>query len=1153
LLRQNTDITATLQLIERINEREMDQTRTLDADGEVESLLRRLLATAPQRTQPGIAWELATMLRSQDRPHDAQIVLDGTFPPIRLPTAEIAAPPLPAPEPIDPRYTITGSMSETFAAAISAQNQARPIEEQRDLWLAALATGERPGLALPAALAALVRSGQNVAAIEAYMNVAEAAYPSGSAAWNLACALAGVGDYELAVSWFTYSFEVGATDLSDGRRQLRDAIFARVGVAPPRTAPDLQVPTSGTLTEAQFLEATKQLAEEFKTKAIDVETARVRLAQLTDRARPSEPTRLQSARLMLEFGQSAEAFDRLATMMRAGVSDLQSGSRLLTLAACATDREPEAAEILERHADVHYVCLDIARLCNQLRQLEHAIQWAQRAVDIKPSYLESAHYLEILQQTGAGPEIRGQSNADASVVFAGLRADGSVELIVSVVTDDAIQDAEIVTDQKTFWIGDIGADTSCVIPVTSDSNSAIKKLTFAWVSEGRAAEQDVEIPDPVTPGPITLPFDPTQPANSRLFVGRESEIEWLTSHYRSHTQVLFISGPRQVGKTSIVRQLRLKSRLDTGLPLVVIMEGDVYQKEHSFLTQVSDAIMVELNKSSLECPPAPSIDRVADFNLWMIKSVRPLIGDRVLLIALDEVQRVLDACTEEGSGDSRESIAGNIRTLSSDTDLRVRFLLLGSCTYSSVRDRLEHTTLAAEILERQIGFLDRRDTRELVTRGFEQADGGATYVAESAHEAFWELTAGYPNHVHLLGQRVGVLLNNSHQRSVDWEIVEAAAERLVQDGTRAVDHFVGREAKSSSQEHVLVKLAEYFGNNEGIDAAPSLFELTREIGTEHQDGIVRLVRLGLLREEPDGTVHVANGLVKSWLVRNAYLLSTSRQLRASSVEYTPFKERGFEVNPGRPDGIGQRLVLKTQGAVYLARSLHLSGEPPRPITTAGQSLDSVGLFDQRLERWVVLTHAEGEALDYYLEGLDSENWELSDTRKVVQAVSDTMATLSRCRDDCRCNHGKWVHGNLTPARIITRAQRGVFIAELALGADDQQTELTQLERDIYRPPEQLQRWKDKKGFKESDDVFALGVILTVTLREDHQPPYPETSDGVSDTSATEDSEIWVPRKWRTGVDKNLLRVITSMCKADLTERSSLDVARSSLTKWIDQL
>ncbi|KRC65228.1 hypothetical protein ASE12_10910 [Aeromicrobium sp. Root236] len=1115
----------------------LDDTTATDVLTDVMRLLEEARRLASPRNALRFAWHMVKVLDRLGRQAESAALAREALPP--RPISKVGSPNslLPQIEPVLPVLTTPRNARDTLTAAISASTEdRRPGTSVADAWIIALDDGSP--IAASTALAWLILEGRSPEAIEAYQRHEDHLYLSASLTWNVAAALAQLGQYELAASWFTICTKISDRDPSVNQRRARDALFRHIGLIPPagRATNDLPIAT-GPLSEVEFGHGVRLLRDRVASGVMSHDEAYRHGHSLHARLINPRQARASWAVLLHETNRSAESFDVLKAMYEDGAW-IGTTVNLAVNIAISVGHEGEALDMVRALPQTHVTLFAQAKLHLALEDERTAKLLAEESLRLSPTYDEASHFLNAL--IGGRSPLREAPLPQCHVIYCGLTKAGATELLLSFEPRAPLHDLRCETATREIALGDLSRGSAgSRVAFLLEPEERSTQLTFTYVEDsGRTRQFVVPVPKPSSPVPAALPFDPTQPAPDQLFVGRAVDIEVIESHYKQRQQIIFLGGPRQVGKTSLVRRCCTRARERNQGLLFAIMEGDGYRGSSSFLEQLAETIDSEIIARGHDPSPdrASTIPGIPQFKQWFRGRVVPILDGADLVVAIDEVQVMLDCLAEPGGEDTLGGVAGLVRSMNADHDLPMKFLLLGSCTYASVRDRLAATNVAAELSEKLVGFLDYHETVELLARGF-RTTGTAFHVLPSAHDAFWALTAGYPNHVHLLARMVGDLMEERGERVIQAESVYQAGDALVRQDRVVVEHLLGRERERDYQQQVLMALAEFYGRDESEASAvvdPTELDLVERLGPEYADGVDRFLRLGLLRKSSHGTVSVANGLINRWLVENL----TRLELRVASAkkqgDIADLLEAGYTLN-GAPDSdaLGEFVPLHREKRYYRARRLTSSVDPANLTLTFEDEVSSpVGELVDVVGRWLILTHAHGRSLADNV-AYAATNWERRDTMRVVRSVRGAAAILA---EHVGC------HGNLDASRIIEGAS-GVFIADFVFGSSQQ---LTTFRPSPLRPPEQAERARLHQGFGSTDDVFALGAILHHTLDLNSGYPYKPGHDLCADTTqpASDFDQM--------GVDESLRRIVSAMYLPDPEERMEMATVRDTLTQWLNQ-
>ncbi|MCL8252196.1 hypothetical protein AERO_12450 [Aeromicrobium fastidiosum] len=1104
-----------------------------------------LLESAAQKAAPlyalRLTWRWAHALESMGREEEAASTRRHLPPrPHAAPLVDAQTPPLV--EPMLQRISGSKLASRALLEAIDTSDEQNP-GLVADKWVEALEGGA--AVAGAPAIGWLVRAQRYTEAVELYLQYDDVLYPSPSLLWNVAAALAGAGQHLQALTWFTICATVSESDPQESQRIQRDQLFRSFDVAPPprRVASDDLHLSEGPLTQSEFAHAVRGLRDRIGSGRLDPDAAYEIGLKLHRRIIDSSSAQGTWAVLLQDTGRSADSMQVLRQMHDSRQLTSAFGG-LLARVAMSTGDEREALAMLESIPNDHVTLMSKAKLHLSIGDERPARTLADRAVRLSPKYDEALLFVSKLK-SGQSP-LKDPTGPGVTITYIGKTRNNEVEVLIAVEPRATIHDLRLLTSVREIELGEFGSGGSeQLIPLLLDGSELTDRLTFSYAQGGEVSRKKRGIRRPAADHPPTptLPFDPTQPAAPHMFVGRSVDIAAIETHYEHLQQIVFLGGPRQVGKTSLVRRCCVRGREGDSSLILAMLDGEQYDVDSSFLTQLAQSIEEEFRArgeviQQLEHQHAS----ISDFRRWYRDHVFDHTDGHSLVFAIDEVQVMLDRLAVDGHG-KLDEVAGLIRSLNTSLDLPLKFLLLGSCTYASVRDRLERTNVAAELTERLVGFMPYEEMENLLEIGFGSGPS-RFYVLPGAHEVFWDLTAGYPNHVHLLAKKVGEILTSRGERIIQPAVVLQAADALVGSEGVVVEHLLGRERERDYQQQVLAALADFFGadhDDAGGANAPTQLQLIERLGHENADGVDRFLRLGLLRRTSEGTIAVANGLIKRWLVDNQLKL----QLRIASIradsEFEQLQAEGFEIrSPTTTDGLGRKVTLSREGRYYRARPVPAGISADDLTTHLEEDLSTVSTLVDIVGGWMIMTHAHGRSLSDYESTPSSQmgtNWERRDTVKVVRAVRDAAATLAQQSRS---------HGNLD-ADVLIEGPTGLFLADFAFGSGRLSEPLTDFRPGPLRPPEQGDRFADGLGFVPSDDVYALGALLFSILGTIPAVPPKSGSAGLSSFDVAAASPV--PR---VGVDHDLVRVMTAMCHPNPSDRYDLAAVRDSLSHWLRQ-
>jgi hypothetical protein len=252
-----------------------------------------------------------------------------------------------------------------------------------------------------------------------------------------------------------------------------------------------------------------------------------------------------------------------------------------------------------------------------------------------------------------------------------------------------------------------------------------------------------------------------------IFQGREREQRRIANSLRGAVQpeVLFLNGPRRVGKTSILNSLRWalpECGLSEVIP-VTVPEG-IPQTSAAYLWGIAMEVATVVGRhlgveGYLHVPPLDQFgpEPTLAFRRFCTIAQERLAPRRILLM-IDETQRLADAVKQRRID---SNVLGLFSTLMS-TNSGVMFIFTASVLFGDVKALSPHP-LWGRVVPFATGFLGA----DAVTRVLEA--GVTNYPVKFTPEALnrvWQVTEGHPWVVQGIGKRVMSEVLNPQQRLV---------------------------------------------------------------------------------------------------------------------------------------------------------------------------------------------------------------------------------------------------------------------------------------------------------------------------------------------------------------------------------------------------
>jgi hypothetical protein len=270
-----------------------------------------------------------------------------------------------------------------------------------------------------------------------------------------------------------------------------------------------------------------------------------------------------------------------------------------------------------------------------------------------------------------------------------------------------------------------------------------------------------------------MPGIPLRPGNPTFF-GREDVFQYIRQSMDTITQtsILVLIGQRRTGKTSILQQL--PAHLDPAHYLCAFIDGNGLGidpgMDNFFLSLIED-ILLGLERAGISMPRVKSEELGESpqrfFEHQFLRDVRALIGERTLLLAIDEFEE-LGARVQSGA--LPESVFSYVRHLIQHGE-RLAFIFAGTHRIEEMIGDYWSVLFNASIY-RRIGFLEEDAAKRLIT---EPVRNEGMLYDDLAIQEIVRLTAGHPYFVQLLCQ---VLVNHCNDDERNYVTIQSVREAL---------------------------------------------------------------------------------------------------------------------------------------------------------------------------------------------------------------------------------------------------------------------------------------------------------------------------------------------------------------------------------------
>ncbi|TQS17942.1 hypothetical protein [Microbispora hainanensis] len=689
---------------------------------------------------------------------------------------------------------------------------------------------------------------------------------------------------------------------------------------------------------------------------------------------------------------------------------------------------------------------------------------------------------------------------DLTVHRATRLGSGPVEVKVEITSfRQPLKQVTVRVDKRTLVVGDLEPHSSATRRLVLPGEAQEVKVTASGLQDGKPTEKTQTAP--VTRYPhdqrLAARFNPSDPVDPELFVGRTKELEDLTHHYekaaRTNTRALFMTGSRQAGKTSIAHQLSevrppgaaelpppSKWRIPRVFPVYLNAEMTADADGH-LMTDIAKAVALAVNQAFSGQAPDVGMPEGAgslDFLRWWRDVRQRLWQDNVgLLLILDEFQHLLRQLKQSGT---LESALSDLRGLKNRGDLALLFC--GAATTNGIRELLEGTRFQQEFTTPYlIGPLDMEATLQAFHQGFLPP----VDVMPQAAARVWAHTKGHPQHIHMLGSRVLELLHDGQRVIVDTDLVDKAFDRVVADDDAVIsllDPYV--EGRREQALELLYEIAEL------IDEGASDAAVKAQLGTAKFKDLEALRAFGILVKAQDEWQWI-NQIVRTWLDTRRPR-NPDRTQSAWQPDEEALRSAGYVVVSRVDDGVWPKTCLLRHDnhkqpllarhhpghRATLARLNEILFDPTQNVAGVPEMLSPCG-------DWLLFRAVEGVSLRQKLDAKLAGSAEISPVN-AARWIADACDTLHRMLDARQITHG-----NLRPENLVLVGEDPGELHVLGWGSGTDlalgQPLLPARHPSDYAPPEA--RDGTSPAASPQDDVFALSAILYQLLHPSGALPY----------------------------------------------------------------
>lgn len=306
------------------------------------------------------------------------------------------------------------------------------------------------------------------------------------------------------------------------------------------------------------------------------------------------------------------------------------------------------------------------------------------------------------------------------------------------------------------------------------------------------------------PDILPNPYSTSAARDTRLFKGRDSEIQQIIACLSGAQNLVVLYGVNRIGKTSLLSYLQNHVAEERSfIPAFVDVRELSHRTETCLWTEIATKLehTLRLSQASWQRPKwarrKQSESDWADFKNWLRRAQDAVVGKRLLII-IDELS-VLDELWE------RDEALKTCYHLKSLVESQRDIAFLVGVQEALYKNATTSDTLATKSVLRagfptRLDYLDRRAAERLITEPM----GQMLHYDEAAVERILEVTSHHPYHLQTLLQQIVIQANLRHRRRIGREEVNSAITYLLDNGTHLFSDLL--KAESRSERHLLVAI-----------------------------------------------------------------------------------------------------------------------------------------------------------------------------------------------------------------------------------------------------------------------------------------------------------------------------------------------------------
>jgi len=339
--------------------------------------------------------------------------------------------------------------------------------------------------------------------------------------------------------------------------------------------------------------------------------------------------------------------------------------------------------------------------------------------------------------------------------------------------------------------------------------------------------------------------NPLKLQQSQLFKGREDLAQKIANLLESQSRpTLVLHGPRRMGKTSFL--LQLPRLLPSYVPIYLdIQSAGAQGSDTEFAYALARAIYIQIGRTYRLAKPNLSDFKEYPFTTltdWL-EEVKPLLGDKTLLFAIDEFELIGRALAQ---GDLSIKVLDYLRNMMQHND-NILLMFAGVQTIEALGPNPSSYFISAYPVE--ISYLHPKEAEELIRNPDPKAGKMPDYASDVVMQIL-EQTLCQPLLVQFICSEIVNLANEQNLHTIHLDTLHAAIKRVL-SATLYFDN-IWVDAGQEGQE-LLIELA---------NGPKSLGEHAFS-----EETIADLQQRRVIRRLPDSQYEIEIPLVQAWVKR----------------------------------------------------------------------------------------------------------------------------------------------------------------------------------------------------------------------------------------------------------------------------------------------